>query len=130
VTNAPYHSVSATSADNPEPVTIAAPKPPTSPPPPDMNEPQRTACHPPKPHFTSMDPFDIPIEPIRPPHIEVDPSLRTITRGVDRRAAIDAPVPEARATTPEHLNNFERNAVTHVVIQQVISPGPRRDKPL
>jgi hypothetical protein len=55
-----------------------------------------------------MDPFDIPIEPIRPPHIEVDPSLRTITRGVDRRAAIDAPVPEARATTPEHLNNFER----------------------
>jgi hypothetical protein len=55
-----------------------------------------------------MDPFEILIEPIRPPHIEVDPSLRTITRGVDRRAAIDAPVPEARATTPEHLNNFER----------------------
>lgn len=64
-----------------------------------------------------MDPFDIPIEPIRPPHVEVDPSLRTITWGVHNRAAIDAPVPEVRATTQEHLNNFERNAVTHVVIQ-------------
>ncbi|KAG7284843.1 hypothetical protein NEMBOFW57_009458 [Staphylotrichum longicolle] len=68
-----------------------------------------------------MDPFDIPIEPIRPPHIEVDPSLRTITRGVHKRAAIDAPVPEVRATTQEHLNNFERKAVTHVVIQVTIS---------
>ncbi len=66
-----------------------------------------------------MDPFDIPIEPIRPPHIEVDPSLRTITRGVGRRAAIDAPVPEVRATTQEHLDNFD--AVTHVVIQVTIA---------
>ncbi|KAK4041341.1 hypothetical protein C8A01DRAFT_45492 [Parachaetomium inaequale] len=68
-----------------------------------------------------MDPFDIPIEPIRPPHIEVDPSLRTITRGVPKRAAIDAPVPEVHATTQEHLDNFKRNAVTHVVIQVTIS---------
>ncbi|KAK4040556.1 hypothetical protein C8A01DRAFT_46113 [Parachaetomium inaequale] len=28
-----------------------------------------------------MDPFSIPIEPIRAPHYEIDPSLRTITRG-------------------------------------------------
>ncbi|KAH6840609.1 hypothetical protein B0I37DRAFT_448816 [Chaetomium sp. MPI-CAGE-AT-0009] len=68
-----------------------------------------------------MDPFDIPIEPIRRPHIEVDPSLRAITRGVDKRAAIDAPVPEVRATTQAHLGNFDRNAVIHVVIQVTIS---------
>jgi hypothetical protein len=64
-----------------------------------------------------MDPFDIPIEPIRPPHVEVDTSLRTITRGVGDRAAIDAPVPEVRAITQAHLDTFDRNGVTHVVIQ-------------
>ncbi|KAK4106728.1 hypothetical protein N658DRAFT_503134 [Parathielavia hyrcaniae] len=69
-----------------------------------------------------MDPFDIPIEPTRPPHVEVDPSLRTITRGEDQRIAdIDAPVPEVRATTEEHLDSFELNAVTHVVIHVTIS---------
>jgi hypothetical protein len=71
----------------------------------------------------SMDPFDIPIEPIRPPHIEVDPTLRTVTRGVHTRAAIDAPVPEVCATTQAHLDNFDKNAVTHVAIQQVTNLG-------
>ncbi|EAQ89785.1 predicted protein [Chaetomium globosum CBS 148.51] len=37
-----------------------------------------------------MDPFSIPITPVAAPHIEVDPSLRTVTQG----DAIDAPVPE------------------------------------
>ncbi|KAK4139772.1 uncharacterized protein C8A04DRAFT_15565 [Dichotomopilus funicola] len=70
-----------------------------------------------------MDHMDIPIEPIRPPHVEVDPTLRTITRGVPDRAAIDAPIPKVRATpaTQNPLNNFDRSAVTHVVIQVTIT---------
>lgn len=70
-----------------------------------------------------MDYMDIPIEPVRPPHIEVDPSLRTITRGVGYRDAFDVPVPEVCATTEANLDSFERNDVTHVVIRQVINPG-------
>lgn len=70
-----------------------------------------------------MDYMDIPIEPVRPPHIEVDPSLRTITRGVGHRDAFDVPVPEVRATTQANLDGFESNDVTHVVIRQVINPG-------
>ncbi len=64
-----------------------------------------------------IDPFDAPIEPIRPPHVEVDPSLRTITRGVPYRDAFDAPVPDVYATTEGRFADFNKSAVTHVVIQ-------------
>lgn len=64
-----------------------------------------------------MDPFSIPITPVAAPHIEVDPSLRTVTQG----DAIDAPVPEVRALTEERFNNFDLDGITHVVIEQVIS---------
>jgi hypothetical protein len=64
-----------------------------------------------------MDPFRIPITPVTRPHVEIDLSLRTITNG----DAIDTPVPEARALTEERFNNFSRDGVTHVVIEQVIS---------
>ncbi len=64
-----------------------------------------------------IDPFDVPIEPIRPPHVEIDPSLRTITRGVPHRDALDASIPDVRAATEERFKNFDKNAVTHVVIQ-------------
>ncbi len=47
------------------------------------------------------DHFNIPIEAPEPPHIEVDPSLRTITRNVHIADAIDVPVPEVLATTEE-----------------------------
>ncbi|KAH6628497.1 hypothetical protein F5144DRAFT_549791 [Chaetomium tenue] len=57
-----------------------------------------------------MDPFSIPITPVAAPHIEVDPSLSTITQG----EAIDTPVPEVRALTEERFNNFELDGVTHV----------------
>lgn len=86
---------------------------------------------PPTLRLTSLDPasmhyMDIPIEPVRPPHIEVDPSLRTITRGVGHRDALDVAVPEVRATTKANLDSFERNDVTHVVIRQVQSSTPAR----
>ena len=62
--------------------------------------------------------MDIPIEPIIPPQIEVDPSLRTIRQPVgDPRDAFDVPVPEVRATTHSQHDNFDKSAVTHVVIQ-------------
>ena len=64
-----------------------------------------------------IDPFDIPIEPIRPPHVEIDASLRNITRGVPHRDAFDAPVPDVCAATEERFTNFDTNSVTHVVIQ-------------
>ncbi|KAH6613680.1 hypothetical protein B0J18DRAFT_470017 [Chaetomium sp. MPI-SDFR-AT-0129] len=70
-----------------------------------------------------MDPMDIPIEPIRPSHVEVDPTLRKITRGVPDHAAIEAPIPDVRATpaTQNPQNNFDRCTVTHVVIQVTIT---------
>ncbi|KAK3906324.1 hypothetical protein C8A05DRAFT_29830 [Staphylotrichum tortipilum] len=55
------------------------------------------------------DRFNIPVEWPEPPHIEIDPSLRTITRGV--------PI---RATTEERFNDFDRSRVIHVVIQQLL----------
>jgi hypothetical protein len=69
-----------------------------------------------------MDPLSIPIEPIRAPHYEIDPSLRTVTRDVPDAAAIDVPIPEVIATTEENSKDFDRESVTHVVIQQVIKP--------
>ena len=77
----------------------------------------------PRLHLASMDYMEIPIEPGRPRHIEVDPSLRTITRGVSYQDAFDMPVPHVRAITQVNLDNFERNAVSHVVIQQAINPS-------
>ncbi|KAK4134631.1 hypothetical protein BT67DRAFT_496418, partial [Trichocladium antarcticum] len=65
--------------------------------------------------------YQVPLYYGAKPYITTDPSLRTITRGVHTRAAIDAPVPEVHATTQEHLNNFEKSSVTHVVIQVTIS---------
>jgi hypothetical protein len=55
--------------------------------------------------------------PPSPPEVPVDPSLRTITLGVPDDAAIDAPVPEARATTEERFQDFDLISITHVVIQ-------------
>ncbi|KAK0753622.1 hypothetical protein B0T18DRAFT_452734 [Schizothecium vesticola] len=52
----------------------------------------------------------------------IDPSLRTIRPPVgDPRDAFDVPVPEVRATTHSQHDNFDRNAVTHVVIQVTYS---------
>ena len=67
------------------------------------------------------DRFSIPIIPPECPHIEVDPSLRTISQGVHIEEAIDAPVPDVRATAEERFNDFDLGAVTHVLIQQVAS---------
>jgi hypothetical protein len=64
-----------------------------------------------------MDPMSIPITPVTAPHIEVDPSLRTITQG----DTIDTPVPEVRALTEDRFNDFGLDSVTHVVIEQVIN---------
>jgi hypothetical protein len=61
----------------------------TTPPPPDI-ELRRTA-----PMDVPVNYMDIPIEPIVPPHIEVDPSLRTIRQPIgDPRDSFDVPVPE------------------------------------
>jgi uncharacterized protein (UPF0210 family) len=46
-----------------------------------------------------------------------EPSLRTITIGVPDHAAIDASVPEVRATIEERFADFDKNSVSHVVIQ-------------
>lgn len=62
-----------------------------------------------------MDPFSIPITPVTAPHIEVDPSLRTITQS----DTIDTPVPKIRASTEERFNDFGLDNVIHVVIEQV-----------
>lgn len=66
----------------------------------------------------------MPVELPKPPHIEVDPSLRTITRGVPIHEAIATPVPEVHTTAEDRLSNFDLRRVTHVVIQQVPSPHP------
>lgn len=46
-----------------------------------------------------------------------DPSLRTIQLGVPDDEAIDAPIPEAQATTEERFKDYDTSGVTHVVIQ-------------
>ncbi|KAK3944458.1 hypothetical protein QBC46DRAFT_251883 [Diplogelasinospora grovesii] len=50
-----------------------------------------------------------------------EPSLRTITMGVPDHAAIDASVPEVRATTEERFGDFDKDSVSHVVIQVSLS---------
>ncbi|KAL2145794.1 hypothetical protein VTI28DRAFT_6293 [Corynascus sepedonium] len=49
-----------------------------------------------------------------------DPSLRTIILGVPEDIAIDAPVPEVRATAEERFKDFDINSITHVVIQVTV----------
>jgi hypothetical protein len=46
-----------------------------------------------------------------------EPSLRTIAAGVPDDAAIEASVPEIRATTEERFTGFDKDSVSHVVIQ-------------
>ncbi|KAL2177562.1 uncharacterized protein P884DRAFT_15726 [Thermothelomyces heterothallicus CBS 202.75] len=67
--------------------------------------------------------MDAPIVPPIPSKIRVDdPSLRPITLGVSNDVAIDAPVPEVRATTTDQqCKDFDMNRTTHVVIQVTIS---------
>ncbi|KAL2190525.1 hypothetical protein L209DRAFT_750636 [Thermothelomyces heterothallicus CBS 203.75] len=67
--------------------------------------------------------MDAPIVPPIPSKIRVDDrSLRPITLGVSNDAAIDAPVPEVRATTTDQrCKDFDMNRTTHVVIQVTIS---------
>lgn len=49
--------------------------------------------------------------------LPVDPSLHTLTKGVPDNEAIDAPVPEVRATVAEErFKDLDRDAITHVVI--------------
>lgn len=48
--------------------------------------------------------------------LPVDPSLRTLTEGLHSAAAIDAPIPEVRATTEESFQDLARDGITHVVI--------------
>jgi hypothetical protein len=53
-------------------------------------------------------------------------SLRTITMGVSDTEAIDAEVPDVQATTEEKFRDFDKDPVTHVVIQYVCSSEPQR----
>lgn len=46
-----------------------------------------------------------------------EPALRTITAGVQDNVAIEASVPEVRVMTEERSGDFDKDHVTHVVIQ-------------
>ena len=46
----------------------------------------------------------------------VDATLLPLTDGVPDEAAINAPVPEVRATTEESFKDFAIDGITHVVI--------------
>lgn len=46
-----------------------------------------------------------------------EPALRTITEGLEDHAAIEASVPEVRVMTEERSGDFDKDHVSHVVIQ-------------
>lgn len=46
-----------------------------------------------------------------------EPALHTITEGLPDHAAIEASVPEVRATTEERFKDYDKDRVSHVVIQ-------------
>lgn len=65
--------------------------------------------------------MDLTIPPIAPPQYPVDPTLRTLKLGPSAEpvieGAIDAAIPEVGATTEARFKDFDRSAVTHVVIK-------------
>lgn len=46
-----------------------------------------------------------------------EPALRTITVGVQDHVAIEASVPEVQVMTEERSGDFDKDHVSHVVIQ-------------